>query len=70
MLAAVVAFIAVPYAAGYSRFDRPLRELFRPFEWPVRPSPHLKFIKEHSVWTVFLPLFVVLGVGWGLRHYG
>jgi len=50
--------------------DRPLREYLRPLEWPVRPSPYLKFFDEHSAWTVLVPLFLVLGVGWVLRHYG
>jgi hypothetical protein len=31
---------------------------------------HLRFFAEHSAWTVFLPLFLILGVGWVLRHYG
>jgi hypothetical protein len=70
MIAAVVALGAVIYAAGYSVNDRPLRELFRPVEWPMRRSPHLRFFAEHSAWTVFLPLFLILGIGWVLRHYG
>jgi hypothetical protein len=70
MIAAVLALFAVVYVAGYSWQDRPLRELFRPIEWPRRPSPHLKFFDEHSPWTVFLPLFLLVGVGWALRHYG
>ena len=70
MIAAALALVAVAFAAGYSRFDRPLREFFRSGEWPVRPSPYLKFFDEHSAWTVFLQLFLVLGVGWVLRHYG
>jgi hypothetical protein len=71
MIAAALALVGVAFAAGYPRFDRPLREFLRSGEWPVRPSsPHLKFFREHSAWTVFLPLFLVLGVGWVLRHYG
>ena len=70
MIAAALALVAVAIAAGYSWNNRPLRELFRPIEWPVRPSPYLKFFDEHSAWTVLLPLFLVLGVGWVLRHYG
>lgn len=70
MIAAVVALVGVTYVAGYSVNDRPLRELFRPVEWPMRRSPHLRFFVEHSVWTVLLPLFVILGVGWVLHHYG
>jgi hypothetical protein len=70
MIAAALALVAVAFAAGSSRFDRPLREFFRSGELPVRLSPHLKFFDEHSAWTVFLPLFVVFGVGWVLRHYG
>jgi hypothetical protein len=70
MIAAALALVAVAFAAGYSRFDRPLREVLRSGEWLVRPSPYLKFFDEHSAWTVFLPLFLVIGVGWVLRHYG
>ncbi len=70
MAAAVLSFVAVAIAAGYSGFDRPLREFFRPGEWPYRRSPYLKFFEEHSAWTVLLPLLLVLGVGWVLRHYG
>jgi hypothetical protein len=70
MIAAALALVAVAFAAGYSLFDRPLRELLRPVKWPVRLSPYLKFFDEHSAWTVFLPLFLVIGVGWVLRHYG
>lgn len=71
MIAAAVALVAVACAAGYSLFDRPWRELLRPVELPVRRSPpYLKFFNDHSVWTVVLPLFLVLGVGWVLRHYG
>lgn len=70
MTAAVVAIVAVAYLAGYAINDRPLRELFRPVEWPMRRSPHLRFFAEHSAWTVFLPLFLVGGAGWVLRHYG
>ena len=71
MIAAVLALIAVACAAGYSpQFNRPFRELFRPFEWPFRRSPYLKFFDEHSAWTVFFPLFLLLGFGWMLRHYG
>lgn len=69
-IAAVVAILAVAYAAGYYVNDRPLREIFRPVVWPMRRSPHLRFFAEHSAWTVFLPLFLILGVGWMLRHYG
>jgi hypothetical protein len=72
MIAAALACFAVAVAAGYGYLlgDRPLREFFRPLEFAVRPSPYLKFFEEHSMWTVLLPLFLVLGVGWGLRHYG
>ena len=70
MIAAALALFAVVYVAGYSWQDRPLREFFRPIKWPVRPSPHVKFFAEHSVWTVLLPLFLILGVGWVLHHYG
>jgi hypothetical protein len=70
MFAAALALLAVVFAAGYSRFDRPLREFLRSGEWPVRSSPYLKFFDEHPPWAVFLPLFLVLGVGWVLRHYG
>jgi hypothetical protein len=71
MVVAALGLVAVVIAAGYSLSDRPLRELFRPVEWPpVRRSPYLKFFDEHSAWTVLLPLFLVLGVGWALRHYG
>lgn len=70
MVAAVLAILWVVYVAGYAVNDRPLGELFRPVEWPMRRSPHLRFFAEHSAWTVFLPLFLILGVGWGLRRYG
>jgi hypothetical protein len=70
MIAAVLAILAVVFAAGYFLNDRPLREVFRPVEWPVRQSPHLRFFAEHSAWTVLLPLFLVLGVGWVLHDYG
>ncbi len=72
MVAAALACFAVAVAAGYGYLmgDRPLREYLRPLEWPVRPSPYLKFFDEHSAWTVLVPLFLVLGVGWVLRHYG
>jgi hypothetical protein len=70
MIAALLAIFAVVFAAGYLLNDRPLRELFRPVEWPARPSPHLRFFAERSAWTVLLPLFLVLGVGWVLLHYG
>jgi hypothetical protein len=70
MVLAVVAICWVGYVAGYAINDRPLREIFRPVEWPMRRSPHLRFFAEHSAWTVFLPLILLLGVGWVLRHYG
>ena len=71
MIVAALALVAVACAAGYSQqFNRSLRELFRPVEWPFRRSPYLTFFDEHSAWTVFLPLFLVLGVGWALRHFG
>jgi hypothetical protein len=71
MIAAALALVAVAFAAGYPRFDWPLRAFLRSGEWPVLRSPfRLKFFHEHSAWTVFLPLFLVLGVGWVLRHYG
>jgi hypothetical protein len=72
MIAAALACLAVAVAAGYGYLmgDRPLREVFRPLEWPVRPAPYLKFFDEHSAWTVLLPPFLILGVGWVLRHYG
>jgi hypothetical protein len=71
MVAAALGLVAVAIAAGYSLLqDRPLREFFKPVEWPLRRSPYLKFLDEHSEWTVLLPLFLVLGVGWVLRHYG
>ena len=70
MIAAVLAILAVAYAAGYDVNDRPLRELFRPVELPMRRSPHLRFFAEHSAWTVIRPLILALGVGWVLRHYG
>jgi len=70
MATAALGLVAVAIAAGYSMYDRPLRELLRSGEWPVRPSPYIKFFDEHSAWTVFLPLFLVIGVGWVLRHYG
>jgi hypothetical protein len=74
MVAAVLAIVTVFITAGYSPYDRPLRgplrELFRPVELPFRRSPYLRFFDEHSAWTLFLPLFLVLGVGWVLRHYG
>jgi len=71
MIAAALALVAVAFAAGYPRFDRPWREFFRSGEWPVLRSPFgIKFFDEHSAWTVFLPLFLVIGVGWVLRHYG
>jgi hypothetical protein len=69
MIAAALALVAVLIVAGYSPPDRPLRE-FKPIEWPMHRSPYLKFFDEHSAWTVFLPLFLILGVGWVLRHYG
>ncbi len=69
MIAAALAIIAV--AVAYQWFDRPLREFLRSGEWRVlRPHFGLKFFNEHSAWAVFLPLFLLLGVGWGLRHYG
>lgn len=71
MIAAALALVAVPFAAGYTGFARPLREFLRSGEWPVRRSPfQLKFFDEQSAWTVFVPLFLVLGVGWVIRHYG
>jgi len=71
MAAAALGLVAVVIAAGYSMYDRPVREPLRSGELPVRrPSPYLKFFDEHSAWTVLLPLFLVLGVGWVLRHYG
>jgi hypothetical protein len=71
MIAAALALVAVAFAAGYQRFDRPLRALLGSGEWPVLRSPfRLKFFDRHSAWAVFLPLFLVLGVGWVLRHYG
>jgi hypothetical protein len=71
MVAAALGLVAVAVAAGYSRYDRPLTEFFNPVEWPpVRRSPYLRFFDEHSAWTVLLPLFLLVGVGWVLRHYG
>ena len=71
MIAAALALVAVAFAAGYRRFDRPLHEFLRSGEWPVLRSPFgLTFFDKHSAWTVFLPLFLVLGVGWVLSHYG
>lgn len=72
MIAAALASFVVAVAAGYGYLagDRPLREFFRPLEWPVRPSPYLKFFEDHSAWTVLLPLFLVFGVGWVLRDFG
>jgi hypothetical protein len=71
MIVAVLALLVVSCAAGYSpQYNRPLRELFRPLEWPFRRTSYLTFFEEHSAWTVFLPLFLVLGVGWVLRRYG
>lgn len=68
MIAAALALISVAFAAGYPRFDRPLREYIRSGKWRVLHSPfRLKFFDEHSPWTVFLPLFLVLGLGWVLR---
>ena len=71
LVVAALGLAAVVITAGYSLDDRPLRELFRPVEWPpVRRSPYLRFFDEHSPWTVILPLILLLGIGWGLRHYG
>jgi len=63
--------VGVVLAAGYPRFDRPLRAFLRSGEWTVNRAPfRLKFFDEHSAWTILLPLVLVLGVGWALRHYG
>lgn len=70
MTAAVLAILVFAYLAGSYVNDRPLREIFRPVEWPMRREPHLKFFAEHSRWTVLLPLILILGLGWGLRQYG
>jgi hypothetical protein len=71
MIAAALALVAVAFAAGYQRFDRPLRELSRSGDLPVLRSPfRLKFFDEHSPWAIFLPLFLVLGAGWVLHHDG
>ena len=70
MIAAVLGILVVAYLAGSYVNDRPLREIFRPVEWPMRREPHLRFFAEHSRWTVLLPLILILGVGWVLSHYG
>jgi hypothetical protein len=70
MVAAALGLVAVAIAAGYSLYDRPVREFSTPVEWPLRRSPYLRFFDEHSAWTVLLPLFLILGVGWVVRHYG
>lgn len=68
MFAAALALVAVG-AVGYQWW--PLRDFLRSGEWPAGRSPfRLKFFDEHSPWTVYLPLFLLLGVGWVLRHYG
>jgi hypothetical protein len=36
MVAAALGVVAVAIAAGYSPYDRPLREFFKPVEWPFR----------------------------------
>lgn len=73
MTAAALALVAVAWAAGYQRFNRPfdmpLRQYLRG-ERPVIRWRGLKFFDEHSPWTVFLPLFLLVGVGWLLSHYG
>jgi high-affinity Fe2+/Pb2+ permease len=51
MIAAALALVAVgaALAAGYQRYDRPLREFLRSGEWPILRSPfRLKFFDEHS----------------------
>jgi hypothetical protein len=71
MIAAALALLAVAFPAGYRRFDRPLSEFLRSGEWPALRSPfRLKFFDEHSAWTVFLPLFLLIGVGWLLHRFG
>jgi len=39
MAVAVLALLWVAYVAGYDVNDRPLREIFRPVEWPMRRPP-------------------------------
>jgi hypothetical protein len=71
MIAAALALVAVAISAGYSPYFLQWRELLRSGDWRAFGSRHrLKFFDEHSVWTVFLPLLLVAGVGLLLRHYG
>jgi len=68
MNAAVLAIFLL--AAGYQPYYRSLREYLRSGEWEARSQFRLKFLDEYSAWAVFLPLVLVVGVGWVLRHYG
>lgn len=71
MIAAALALVAAAIAAGYNPYFLQWRELLRSGDWRAFQSRYrLKFFDEHSVWTVFLPLLLVAGVGWVLRHYG
>jgi hypothetical protein len=71
MIAAALALVAVALAAGYSPYFLQWRELLRSGDWRAFQSrDRLKFFDEHSVWTVFLPLLLVAGVGLVLRQYG
>jgi hypothetical protein len=71
MIAAALALFAIAVAAGYELYNRLWRQLRRPGEWLFSRSPYrLKFFDEHSAWALFLPFFLILGVGWGPRHCG